>query len=122
MKAFENNSVLIFAYFEKKPIAVVWLGYFDKVITYLQTGIAPEGYKSLANYLLVWEGIKWAKKKGIKVFDFESIYDARNPHENKRWIGFSEFKKRFHGEIVNYPSSYVKYYNLFFKLIGMFQR
>lgn len=122
MNAFKNNSVLVFAYENNEPIAVVWLGYFDKTITYMQTGINEKGYKSLANYLLVWDSIRWAKRKGLKVFDFESIYDSRNPRENKRWIGFSEFKKRFHGEIINYPPSYVKYYSLVFRFLEIFSR
>lgn len=122
MKAFKDNSVLFFAYENNNPIAVVWFGYFDNVITYMQTGINERGYKLLANYLLVWEGILWAQKKRFKIFDFESIYDSRNPHENKKWLGFSEFKKRFHGEIVEYPSSYSKYYNFIFKLFEVFSR
>ncbi len=122
MMMFKNNSVLLFAYENDSPVAVVWLGYFDGVITYMQTGIAEVGYKQLANYLLVWEGMKWAKKKKIKIFDFESIYDSRNPRENKRWIGFSEFKKRFHGEKIDYPTPFIKYYSLFFKSLEILSR
>lgn len=122
MNAFKKNSILIFAYEDEDPIAVVWFGYFDKVITYLQTGITDRGYELLANYLLVWQGIKWAKKKGIKVFDFESIYDSRYPNQNKRWLGYTQFKKRFHGEIISYPPSYAKYYNLFFRFLDLLSR
>lgn len=115
MESFKNNSILLFAYDNSTPIAVVWLGFFDKVVTYLQTGITKRGYELLANYQLVWEGIKWSKKQKNLVFDFESIYDLRNPRENKNWIGFSEFKKRFHGEVIYYPSSYIKINSKVFK-------
>jgi len=97
------------------PIAVVWYGYYNGVITYLQTGINQRGYDLLANYLLVLEGIKAGKKIGSTVLDFESIYDARYPMESKRWKGYSEFKSRFHGEEIQYPPSWIKIYSPLFK-------
>ena len=33
--------------------------------------------------------------RGLKIFDFEGIYDQRFPKLNKGWIGFSNFKKGF---------------------------
>jgi lipid II:glycine glycyltransferase (peptidoglycan interpeptide bridge formation enzyme) len=119
MNAFRDTSVIIFAYEEngKIPIAAVWLAHYKNVITYLQTGITKKGYDSLANYLLVWEALKLGKKLKLEVFDFETIYDPRYPKENKRWIGYSEFKKRFHGEIIEYPPSWIKFHNKFFHFL-----
>src|SRR3989344_4501057 len=100
MQAFKNNSVLLFAYENNvdalDPIACLWLGYYKNVSSYLQTGITKRGYELLANYFLVLEAIKFSKKNKIEVFDFESIYDERYKNEHKDWIGYSEFKKRFH--------------------------
>lgn len=128
MEAFQKTSYLIFAYKKKggEPIAVVWYAYFEDVLFYVQPGITKCGYELLANYKLVWEGIKLGKKLGLNVFDFETIYDPRFPHEHKKWIGYSEFKKRFHGTIVEYPQTWHKFYNLPFELIykimTMFQK
>lgn len=97
------------------PVAAVWYGFYNGVVTYLQTGITSKGYDLLANYLLVLEGIKMGKKLKCSVFDFESIYDTRYPNESKRWKGYSEFKSRFHGEEIYYPPSWIKIYNPFFK-------
>lgn len=119
MLAFKNTSVLLFAY-EKgltNPIAVVWYAYFENVFCYIQTGITKRGYELLANYLLVWEGIKLAKKLGLSVFDFEAAYDPRYPNENKKWKGYSEFKKRFHGEFISFPPSWIKIYNVPFEIL-----
>lgn len=117
MTAFKKSSVLLFAYErgQDEPLAVVWYASYGSVMTYMQTGITQKGYDLLANYLLVWEGLKLAKRQKIKIFDFESIHDPRFPKENKGWMGYSEFKKRFHGEIIEYPPTWIKFYSRAFK-------
>ncbi len=100
------------------PIAAVWLAGFSKnECLYVQTGITKVGYQNLANYLIVWEALKYAKKQGYKVFDFEGIYDPRFPKERGSWKNFTEFKKRFHGNIIEYPNPYIKIYNPVFYII-----
>lgn len=74
---------------------------------YWQAFTNKEGRKSLVQYKIVWEGIKWAKKRGAKVFDFEGIYDVRFP--NKSWLGFTHFKKSFGGYEVSYPGTCAKF-------------
>lgn len=112
-----KDSVLFFA-FEKDgsdPIAAVWLAKTKDSSHYIQTGITKRGYELLANYVLVWEVVKTSKKLGLKYFDFEGIFDPRYPKMHPRWKNFSEFKKRFHGNKIEYPTSWVKFYSLFFK-------
>lgn len=118
MQAFKNNSVFLFAYSPKntQPIAGVWLGFFDTTAVYMHAGNTEEGYKLLANYLLVWEALKLAQKLKLKVFDFEGLYDLRFPRLRRSWMHFSEFKHRFHGQIIEYPQPYIKCYNIVFKL------
>jgi len=117
MAAFKDSSVMLFAYEknDKEPIAVVWYASYGKITTYMQTGITQRGYDLLANYILVWEGLLLAKRRGQQIFDFESIYDARYPGENKKWKGYSDFKKRFHGTIIEYPDTWIKFYSRAFK-------
>ncbi|OGH19388.1 MAG: hypothetical protein A3F31_03285 [Candidatus Levybacteria bacterium RIFCSPHIGHO2_12_FULL_38_12] len=120
--SFKDNSFLLFGLDpkDKKPVAVVWYGFYKPVISYFQTGINNRGYDLLANYLLVWEGILLGKKLGMKVFDFESVYDPRYPNVNKRWKNYTEFKTRFHGEYLEYPPAYIKFYSPIFKLMYTF--
>jgi lipid II:glycine glycyltransferase (peptidoglycan interpeptide bridge formation enzyme) len=73
---------------------------------YWQAFSNQKGRKTLAQYKIVWEGILWAKKHGAKIFDFEGIYDKRFP--NKKWKGFTHFKKSFGGYEVSYPGAFVK--------------
>lgn len=76
------------------------------VAYYWKAKTNKQGRKSLVQYKIVWEGIVWAKKMKAKVFDFEGIYDERFP--NKKWQGFTHFKKSFGGHEVSYPGSFTK--------------
>lgn len=65
------------------------------------------GRQNLYQYKILWSGISWAKQTGAKIFDFEGIYDERFP--NKKWKGFTHFKKSFGGYEVEYPGAYYKF-------------
>jgi hypothetical protein len=110
MLAFSTGSSLLFAYApnDPEPIAAVWWAYYGNVCFYVQTGIIDKGYEMLANYLLVWELLQRAKKRKLEVFDFESIYDDRYPNEFKNTKGYSEFKKKFGGEVILFPKCWIK--------------
>ena len=76
--------------------AYYWYGFTNK-----------EGRASLSQYSPLYQGILWAKKHGVKVFDFEGVYDPRFP--DKSWLGFSHFKRSFGGYEVEYPGCYTKF-------------
>ncbi len=113
MEAFRSSSYLLYAYEQNnsKPVAVLWVGSVEKTMIYFHPGNTKRGYVLLANYLLVWEAMKLGKKIGMKVFDFETAYDSRYAHENKKWKGYTEFKNKFGGEMVLYPPSFIKFYH-----------
>lgn len=125
MVAFKESSTILFAYppvsSEKdnkpNPIAAVWLGLLGNTAVYMNTGITEEGYRMLANYLLVWEALKLAQSLKLELFDFEGIFDPRFPQHRQSWKNFSEFKKRFHGQLIEYPYPWIKWYSLPFKLL-----
>jgi len=87
----------------------------DNIAYYWQAFSNKEGRKSLAQYKIIWEGILKSKAKGIKILDFEGIYDERFP--NKSWQGFSHFKKSFGGHEIEYPGVFFKIY-----LLEMFKK
>jgi lipid II:glycine glycyltransferase (peptidoglycan interpeptide bridge formation enzyme) len=119
LNAFKESSFILFAYEPQNPhpIATVWYSWFEKTLVYFHTGITERGYQLLANYLLVWEGLKTGQHLQLQVMDFEAIYDSRFPSQHKDWIGYSQFKSRFHGEIVQYPDQWIKIYNVPYKLL-----
>lgn len=66
-----------------------------------------------ANRLMVWEAIKYSKKKGIKEFDLGGYYTGKYIDTQKENINV--FKKSFGGELVThyiYERSYLKTYKL----------
>lgn len=102
-KSFKKNSLFFIS--EDYSAGAIFL-MSDGVAYYWQAFTDKVGRKNLAQYKIVWEGILWAKKKGVKIFDFEGIYDERFP--NKSWQGFTHFKKSFGGYEVSYPGTFIK--------------
>jgi lipid II:glycine glycyltransferase (peptidoglycan interpeptide bridge formation enzyme) len=86
-----------------KAIAGGIFVYLDNVGTYYY-GASDHAYRNLmAPYLLQWEAIKEAKRRGCKTYDFLGI--APEEAENHPWAGVTEFKKKFGGTVVNYPQA-----------------
>ncbi len=75
---------------------------------YYQTWTSMEGRISGAHYKLVWEEIIRAKKAKLKWFDLEGVFDERWPQ--KRWRGFTEFKRRFGGKLIRFPGSFFRWF------------
>lgn len=86
-------------FIKSSDTAYYWLAFTNKY-----------GRKKQVQYRVVWQGILWAKKQKAKIFDFEGIYDERFP--NKKWQGFTHFKKSFGGVEVEYPGAYVKKFGI----------
>ncbi len=80
----------------------------DTIAYYYYSGALPEAKKLDLPYLVIWECIKEARKRGCKTWDFEGIYDSR--WSNKSWLGFSHFKKSFGGYEVEFPGSFTKWF------------
>ena len=116
VEAFENKSALIFAYHNHQTIAGALILFHDRVAYYHHAASNIKGRKLLAPYLVVWEAIKLAKKKGCHTLDLEGIYDPRYKiYKRFRKIGI--FKKKFGGREVEYPGSFIRYYNPLVKLV-----
>lgn len=77
-------------------------------MNYYQTWTSELGRISGAHFKLVWVTMMWAKKNGLKYYDFEGIYDERYPI--KKWKGFTEFKKKFGGEVITHPGSFTRWF------------
>ena len=80
----------------------------DRVAYYYYAAALPEAKRKLLPYLVIWECIKEAKKKGCTTWDWEGIFDTRWP--NKGWQGFTHFKKSFGGYEVSFPGSFIKWF------------
>lgn len=102
---------------EKDMIAGALILFSDNAAFYHHAAADESGKKFFAPYLIIWEAIKLAKRQGAKVFDLEGIYDERYSRSTKNWKSFTVFKKKFGGEIVEYPGVLVRYYNPIARLL-----
>ena len=109
-KAFGNKALFLAFAKDKIPktqsLAGAVILMANKTAYYFYAFTAKKGRRNFAQYRLVWEAIKLAKKQGCKIFDFEGIDDERFPQ--KSWQGFSHFKKGFGGKEVEYPGCFRK--------------
>ena len=124
-EAFGKNSYLLLAHQSpitnhQSPISGALILIHDKVAYYFHAASTLEGRKLSAPYLVVWEAIKLAKKKGCEIFDFEGIYDERFPI--KSWKGFTHFKKSFGGYEVKYPAPLIEFYSPILTFIARLRR
>jgi len=69
-----------------------------------------------AGRLLHWDAIKYAKQKGLAVFDFGGIWSEKEAEKDKSKKGINFFKLQFGGEKVT-RYSYYKFYSKTFKLV-----
>ena len=104
-QAFGDNAIFLMS--ENKDSGAIFLVAND-IGYYWQAFTSNQARKTNIQYSIVWEGVKWAKSKKCKLFDFEGIYDTRFPI--KSWLGFSFFKKNFGGKEVEFPGAYQKWF------------
>ena len=98
---FEIDKALIFtATYENKILAQAFVIFYGQEAVYHYGVSTEDGRKYPGAYLLQWEAIKEAKKRGIEKYNFWGVA----PEENKthRFSGVSLFKRGFGGEDVQY--------------------
>jgi len=100
----KNKSVLL-AYTEthQKPVAGIFLIFWNRIAYYWIAGASREGKKLFAPTLLVWEALKVAKAHKCRALDFVGVWDERRPNQNHEWKGFTKFKEGFGGKSLYYP-------------------
>jgi len=98
-----ENAQLLTAEYQGSIIAGGIFVYLDECGIYYY-GASDNEYRNLmAPYLIQWEAIKEAKKRGCKTYDFLGV--APENAKNHPWAGVTEFKKKFGGQIIDYPTA-----------------
>ncbi len=102
----ETSAILFLCYYKNKPIAGLSIGFrddkYDKNLPSLSKLASLKEYQNLQpNNLLVWEAIKWSKKKGYKKFDMGGWQIKAQGH----LVGINKFKERW-GELTYYYKDY----------------
>ncbi len=103
LEAMGNNAQLLMARYEDRVVAGGIFVYLDEWGIYYY-GASDRHYgKVMAPYLLQWEAIKEAKKRGCKYYDFLGI--APEGAVKHAWAGVTQFKSKFGGEVLDYPKA-----------------
>jgi len=74
---------------------------------YSHNGSTGLGRKMMAPTLCAWEAVREAKRRNLKVFDFDGIDDGTRAL--KRWKGFTRFKKGFGGKEIEFAAMRAKW-------------
>lgn len=92
----EDAETLFLSFYKKKIISGALVAFVGSVAIYRHSASDDE-YRFLPSmYLLLWEAILEAQKRGMKLFNFWGIAPRDNPKHP--WAGLSLFKTGFGGE------------------------
>lgn len=98
----KDQAYIMIAYYNDEPLSA-WMLLIENNILYYPYGASSEKNKNLmASNLLAWEAIKLGKKKDCILFD---MWGATNDRFHP-WWGFTQFKLRYGGELIEYMDSY----------------
>lgn len=97
----ENGNALLYkAEFENKLLAQAFVIFYGKEAVYHYGASTDEGRRYPGAYLIQWEGILEAKKRGMTRYNFWGV--APENKRNHRFSGLSLFKRGFGGEDFEY--------------------
>lgn len=97
----ENGNALLYkAEFKNKLLAQAFVIFYGKEAVYHYGASADEGRHFPGAYLIQWEAIKEAKKRGMTRYNFWGV--APIEKSDHRFAGLSLFKRGFGGEDFEY--------------------
>ncbi len=97
----DNEDLFFFGEYRGEVIASALVIFWSGIGFYHQAALDPKYHKIPMAYLLQWEAIKEAKRRGCKLYDFWGHVDPKSHHP---WAGPTLFKMGFGGE----PYLYLK--------------
>lgn len=96
----DKQALLYTAWLEKKKLAEAFIIFYGQETAYHYGASTLLGRKYPGAYLIQWEAIKEAKKRGMKRYNLWGV--APEGEKNHRFYGVSIFKRGFGGEDVEY--------------------
>ena len=90
----------------QETILSAWIVFVYNDTVYYPYGSSSRQHREvMAPTLLLWEIVRWAKKKGLKVFDLWGALGP-NPDPRDHWFGFHRFKQGFNPKLIEFVGSY----------------
>ena len=99
----DNNVLLFFGKYRGEVVAAAIVVFWSGIGFYHQAASLQQHAKLSISYLLQWEAIKEAKRRGCKLYDFWGFIDPKK-YPKHPWAGPTLFKMGFGGK----PYEYVK--------------
>lgn len=95
-----KHMQIYMAYYQDKPVAGTLEMHYGNKTWYLYGASSNEYRNVMPNYLLQWEMIKDALKRGSDIFDFRGVSGVVD--ENHPQYGLYRFKKGFNAEFTEF--------------------
>jgi len=95
----DGEALLFFGKYKEEVVASALVIFWSGIGFYHQAALDPKYHKVPIAYLLQWEAIKEAKKRGCKLYDFWGYVDPKSRHP---WAGPTLFKMGFGGKAYEY--------------------
>lgn len=97
----EDQIIIFFGKHKGELAAASFVVFWSGIGFYHHASSFPEYAKFSIPYLLQWEAIKEAKKRGCKLYDFWGFVDPKK-EPNHPWAGPTMFKMGFGGKAYEY--------------------
>ena len=110
-----DHAKLLMAYYEGKPISGIFDIDYGNKVWYLYGASSNEHRNLMPNYLLQWEGIKYAINKEKDIYDFRGVSGVLD--ESHPQYGLYRFKKGFNAEFTEFIGEiYISFKPMTYKL------
>lgn len=96
----DDQTRLFLAEYKRQILSAAMIIFYGDMAVYHYAGTSSKFPKIFSSYLLQWEAIKEAKKRGCKIYNFWGIAPTEDPRH--RFAGVTIFKKGFGGERIDY--------------------
>ncbi|PIP21504.1 MAG: hypothetical protein COX39_02510 [Candidatus Nealsonbacteria bacterium CG23_combo_of_CG06-09_8_20_14_all_40_13] len=115
----QNKAVILTIFQGKTPLSAAIILFDGDTAYYLHGASASASRNLMSTYLMQWEAILEAKKRGCQTYDFwgiapeaalvnsqQSTVNSSKPH---RWSGITRFKLGFapDRQVLHYPPAYI---------------
>jgi len=97
----DNQISLFFGKYRGEIVASAFVLFWSGVGFYHHAALNPKYHKLSIAYLLQWEAIKEAKRRGCRLYDFWGYVDPKK-HPKHPWSGPTLFKMGFGGRVYKY--------------------
>ena len=115
---------LLKATYQNEVLASWILFSFNNVLYYPYGASSYKHRNVMASNLMMWEAIRFGKKKGCQTFDLWGT-PGPNPNPNDPWYGFHRFKIGYNPQIIEFIGTYdlvlKPHLYRFYKLINKFR-